>query len=313
MAKVDIIVAFHARCPDGYGAASAFVNMEKKYSKVHYMPVQYGQTNEKFWALLSELEGKCDVALVDFSFGIEEMNRISASAIRFLWIDHHETAQDILGEWMKSPPTNTHIVFDMTHSGAWLTWNHFNKKIPDIINYVEDRDLWKWNLEHSKEVNASLFFEMEGFSYSETSQFKDAASIVHAMANSNVIGKNKINRHVIAGKILTENTRRMAEHTFKHVFILKVGELEFPASFSTESASGMANYIVKALNRPACIIIPESDGKKWILSFRSMNGLEAVKPVAASLGGGGHPNAAGCSVEWHRLQPREYGYEVCDG
>ena len=47
----------------------------------------------------------------------------------------------------------------MTKSGCQLTWDYFfeDQKRPFFIDYIGDRDLWKWELPDSKEINAAIF------------------------------------------------------------------------------------------------------------------------------------------------------------
>jgi uncharacterized protein len=59
-------------------------------------------------------------------------------------IDHHKSAMIELHDI-----SNTH--FDMTKSGAMLSWEFFHpgKEPPKFIRYIQDRDLWKWELEYT--------------------------------------------------------------------------------------------------------------------------------------------------------------------
>lgn len=54
---------------------------------------------------------------------------------------------------------NIHLYFDLGHSGANLSWRFFQSdlEIPDLIRYVEDRDLWVWRLPESEEVSEALW------------------------------------------------------------------------------------------------------------------------------------------------------------
>ena len=64
-----------------------------------------------------------------------------------LIIDHHITAQNDLIEI-----PNENKIFDMNHSGAYLTWKYMfsDDNIPMLIRYIEDRDLWKHEVPDSK-------------------------------------------------------------------------------------------------------------------------------------------------------------------
>lgn len=46
----------------------------------------------------------------------------------------------------------------MHHSGAVLAWRHFHgaEPVPEILLYIEDRDLWRWQLPNSRAVSAAL-------------------------------------------------------------------------------------------------------------------------------------------------------------
>ena len=52
----------------------------------------------------------------------------------------------------------------MNKSGAMLAWEYARGtaiEVPKKILYVQDRDLWQWKLEHSKEVSAYLALKVE--------------------------------------------------------------------------------------------------------------------------------------------------------
>jgi len=77
-----------------------------------------------------------------------ELNEV---ANNLLVIDHHKTA-------MKELEGLDYVVFDLDSSGVTLTWQVFNPgvNIPSILLYIEDRDLWKWELPDSKEISEGL-------------------------------------------------------------------------------------------------------------------------------------------------------------
>ena len=66
-------------------------------------------------------------------------------------LDHHKTAE----EELRGLP---YAKFDMNKSGAMLAWEHFfpNGKPPRLVEYVQDRDLWKYELPVSREIAAVL-------------------------------------------------------------------------------------------------------------------------------------------------------------
>lgn len=101
------------------------------------------------------------VYVVDFSYPREQLQKLRGAANQSCWadfegvhalivLDHHKTAQaDLAGL--------PYCTFDMERSGAGLTWDHFHPDQPRpwIVDYVEDRDLWRFKLPSSEAI--SLF------------------------------------------------------------------------------------------------------------------------------------------------------------
>jgi oligoribonuclease NrnB/cAMP/cGMP phosphodiesterase (DHH superfamily) len=135
------LVIFHAACMDGFGAAWA---VWKKFgdADTEYLPAKYGDAPP-------DVTGR-DVIITDFSYKRDVMLALSKAANQLLCLDHHKTAEADL----KDLPFAR---FDMERSGAGMTWDHFHVvPRPWLIDYVEDRDLWRFKLPQSKEVNALI-------------------------------------------------------------------------------------------------------------------------------------------------------------
>ena len=66
----------------------------------------------------------------------------------------------------------------MSKSGATLAWEFFHpgKEAPKFIQYITDRDLWKWELPYSKEFSAA--FDMVPFEFEEFENLKMIASLM---------------------------------------------------------------------------------------------------------------------------------------
>src|SRR5581483_4605210 len=70
-----------------------------------------------------------------------------------------EFARCNFGERQELFPANCVIRFDMNKAGCRLTWEHFNHRDdppPFLVELVEDRDLWRFNIPCSRELNAWL-------------------------------------------------------------------------------------------------------------------------------------------------------------
>jgi oligoribonuclease NrnB/cAMP/cGMP phosphodiesterase (DHH superfamily) len=93
------------------------------------------------------------VVILDFSFKEAVLKQMIQDADQLLIIDHHDSAVQEL----KDIPEK-YKVFNMFYSGATMAWAFFHRGIlaPQFLLYIEDRDLWKWQLKQSKEVCAGL-------------------------------------------------------------------------------------------------------------------------------------------------------------
>jgi hypothetical protein len=136
------LVIYHANCADGFTAA--WVAWLRNGDCAEYLPAQHGDDPP-------DVTGR-DVLIVDFSYPRATLLEMKAKAASLLVIDHHKTAQTEL-EGLDF------CIFDMTTCGAILTWFRLQllpNRVPLLISYVNDRDLWKWELPQSREINAYI-------------------------------------------------------------------------------------------------------------------------------------------------------------
>lgn len=137
------LVLFHADCMDGLVAA--WVARRALGPDATLTPVEYGSSPP-----LDEAEGR-DVLVVDFSYARADILALKARARSLRVLDHHKTAAARLAGLDA-------CTFDVERSGARLAWDHLfpGAAAPWIVDYAEDRDLWRWRLPHSREVSAWL-------------------------------------------------------------------------------------------------------------------------------------------------------------
>lgn len=156
------LVIYHAGCSDGFGAAwSAYRYFTSQEDPVE---VEYRAFYHNYRLPLDLEDFQC-VYIVDFSFKadviLELCNRLKEAhgdASEVYLIDHHKTAVDEIAKLENNCPSNLHVTFDMEKSGAVLTWEHFfpTKDVPQVLQYVQDRDLWNWNLPDSEAISAVI-------------------------------------------------------------------------------------------------------------------------------------------------------------
>ena len=136
------LVIFHFPCPDGFGAA--YAAWRHFGNTAEYVGADHGIATEL------NVQGR-DVFVLDFSFPKPRLEAMRQAAKSLLILDHHKTAQEDLSDF---PGT----IFDMSKSGARLAWEYFHpgQCLPKLLAYVEDRDLWNWELPESKDFLAYL-------------------------------------------------------------------------------------------------------------------------------------------------------------
>lgn len=152
------LVIYHGRnCPDGFAAALAawlFYAGQAEFLALDYGDVR--TVND-----LPALAGRA-VYILDFSFAEPVLRGIDAQAARWVMLDHHLSAAQALGDFRGHCGL---VHMDMNKSGARLAWEFFHSKqpLPDLVRYVEDRDLWVWQYPQSAGFLSAL--DMEPFDF----------------------------------------------------------------------------------------------------------------------------------------------------
>jgi len=192
-----------------------------------------------------------------------------AKSIRVL--DHHASAQrDLEGL--------DFCTFDMNESGATLAWMALrpNDPMPLICQYVRDRDLWRWELENSKAINAWLGIAKRDFGYwAETS--KMLALRTEAVASLGVAVLAHIDAYV---ESTAKNARAVRFCGYDVPFV------NAPGMMASELIGRLADAAAFAVG-----FFQRADGK-WQYSLRSRGDFD-VSTIAEQFGGGGHRQAAG--------------------
>ena len=132
-----IVVCYHGDCSDGFGAAWAA--WKKFGTRADYLALHRDEPVPK-------LKDK-EVYMIDFLYVPAITKKLIAANRRVTGIDHHITARE--STLMTHEP-----LFDNDHSGAVLAWKYFHpgKPVPKLLQYIEDRDIWKWKLPHTREI-----------------------------------------------------------------------------------------------------------------------------------------------------------------
>lgn len=277
------VCIYHVNCADGFGAAWA---IWKRWPTTEFIPAGYG-------AVAPDVVAK-DVLIVDFSYPADQLAAMARSACSIIVLDHHKSAQAELanfhpfygnhGDVVRGLATargevkNVLVNFDQSRSGAVMAWQFAHPKVcvPDILQYVQDRDLWLFELENSREINAYISTLDHEFSdWSSLWLMNDAERIGAAIL--------RLQRKNLDA-LLNASTRTM-----------RIGGHVVPvANVPFYMASDAGNILAEG-NAFAATYFDRADGLRQFSLRSDQSGID-VSDIAKLFGGGGHRNAAGFTM-----------------
>ena len=290
-----ILIIYHFPCPDGLASAWCFHHFESilfTNVQIDYEPRNYDQPLS-----LDKYKGYKDIYIVDFSFDAMQLLDLSLQVQRkVILIDHHQTASENLYSFRKNCPHMIDIHLDMNRSGCQMVWdyltnkcNRWSTKRPWFIDYIADRDLWKWKKPYSKEVNKVLLLD-------HWVTFKKLDELVS-------FNSDKLQEFIAKGKdyVYIENKyiRKLAFRTSIGTFLNK--RVYFVNSSILVSELG--NYLLENDKHNidyAIIWRYNQEYSRYEVSVRSKKNADSTI-ICKHFNGGGHKNAAGFSTDQNIL------------
>jgi oligoribonuclease NrnB/cAMP/cGMP phosphodiesterase (DHH superfamily) len=274
------LILYHGRnCPDGFAAALAAWLYYG--GKAEFVALDHGDV--KSLADLPAVAGRA-VYILDFSFADDILRAIEERAAKLVMLDHHLSAAEKLSGFQCHCGV---VHFDMKKSGARLAWEFFHpdKPLPDLVRFVEDRDIWVWQYPESAGFLAAL--DMEPFEF---------------VRWQNIAGfdASELARYIERGRAMDEKFLKLAE---------LIAEGAQPIVFN-----GVTGLMVNApgvFHSQVGDMLCKKSGSFALLwtvdknavvkcGLRSMPGFNCI-PLAASMGGGGHAQACGFKMPYLRL------------
>jgi len=294
--KKRVAVLWH-QDQDGFGAAYAAWSALRDHHELLFIPVQYSQEPP-----LEELRGFAPdkVYIVDFSYKAPVLIELSSEFPNLVVIDHHKTAEKELEAWCDfGRPVE--YSFDADYSGAVLTWMYLfpeDTESPTILQYVQDRDLWKFELPDSKAVNAYIATLPWDFEVWDNFKLEEALLVGGALVahqKKQIAGRLRDVRMISWGKY--EQFGATAEVLFRDHGLWDDQELfEIPIVNASENISELGEAMCEAYpDAPFSVSYCDRKDGKRSYSLRSRNGFD-VSEVAKVFGGGGHFSASGFAL-----------------
>lgn len=266
------LVLYHSNCYDGYTAAWALWRLLGDGAE--YKAVQYGSEPP-----VDEAKGR-RVIIVDFSYPRAKLDDLAGSASLVEIYDHHKTAEADLAGWDRA---GSRVVFDMERSGAGIAWDEFHPGVPRprLVDYVEDRDLWRWNLPMSREVSDYIRSWPYNF---DTWNFLAVELDEHL---------DEVQR---AGACIRRTTETRVQAIARHARPMKFDGVEIPVVNCSWDFSEIGEEIANhSAGQVGGYYFDRADGKRqW--GFRATGDFDCSE-LCKRFGGGGHKGAAGFTSE----------------
>lgn len=275
------VCIYHAGCPDGFGAAWAAWQAWGEDA----LYVARGHDDA-----LSPADYAGDhVLFADIAPPPHAWKGLAEQVDQLVVLDHHVSARD---RYRAEPAlaaaveeNGHHVVFDLAHSGAVLTWQHLHpeRPLPRLLAYIEDQDLWRWQLPSSREVNSTISSHLRSFD----TWGRLAAAPLEAL--------------VAEGTPILRALRMEVDRALASAHPVRVLGQRLEAVNARLQRAEIGHELAErhAFGTPAGIVY-RLTGERVDVSIYSVGDFDVAK-LAASLGGGGHRNAAGFTVtlaEW---------------
>jgi len=277
-AREKVVGIYHKNCLDGTTAAAVLL---KKFPRITLVPLSHIYSKKDFAVVLKKISKSTVVYIVDFSLHGGHTELVIKNAKRVVNIDHHLGAKEELEAISKKYNAFT-FVFDNNRSGASLAWTYFygKKKIPKLILYVEDSDIWRFSFGDKTRYAISYLYDSH----------KSPKKILALLRG----GKNAEKNILQKGKILKEYRDGLIKNILDEIgpIHIKVGSFIIPAHNAPEFLrSDIGHALASKLGKAVATFV--LNGNTVRLHFR---GEEGHRPraleLAKILGGGGHQNAA---------------------
>lgn len=275
--EVDMII-YHKNCPDGFGAAFSGWKYNKlnKNKDITFIEASYDDKPP-------DVKGK-NVLICDFSYKKQILLKLIEDANKLAVLDHHKSAMEDL-----NVIDDKYKVFDMTHSGANITWRYFfpDQEIPLLIQYIEDRDIWLKKMYMTDEFSSWLSTISQEFNNYNTLLNND---YLMTMINTEGLGM---------GKLIKKNIQRESNHAIAKFMLIDNNYYMIAYVNTTGNKSDVGNRTISDLYPNADFSVSysiEDRTNSTLFSLRSTHEHADVSHLASRLGGGGHRNASGVKI-----------------
>lgn len=271
----NIFVLTHKACQDGLGGK--YAAWTKFGDDATYIPVAYGDP-------MPFIPDGSEVYIIDFSYDKAALEALNARCSKVVVLDHHKSAEEALKGL-------DFAFFDMNRSGAVMAWNYFHpgRRVPRVLQRVQDRDLWRWKFRNTKEVTSGL--QLLGDDMERWSNYVGDGTGDSVGDGLEALESNGKAIEAYKAEAITRATRDY-QITFRVWKGFKVAIIN-----SNDLQSDIGAYLYDKYPVDFVIIYSLNGAGLVNIGLRSKDPTGTdVSNVAKMYGGGGHKHSAGCSA-----------------
>lgn len=289
----SICILYDGHDNDGFG--SAWAAWKKFGDAAAYVPVRHGDPFPPPEAFASTM-----VYILDFSYGIDQVVALAQHGVCVTLIDHHKTSRPICDQMdaiTAGGPAWAALLryrHDTAKSAAVLTWEYLHESEPPaLLQYVQDRDLWKWDLPRSRIFSAAISLAPKTFA-----AWDEMAGALD--------DRNRTEMLAYKGGVVLDYEKKQIDTLVAKADLTRIGGHEVYCVNTLFHQSEVGEELCfKDTSRPFAATWFERADRARVYSLRSRGEFD-VSELAKSFGGGGHARAAGFvvnhgeSVAWPR-------------
>lgn len=298
---------YHKGCPDGIASAWC-IKRKYPYSECNFVGVPPA-VNE----LDESLYKKKRVYFVDVCSSEKVLKKVYEKAKSVTILDHHKTYKEMLDKFdTNAYNTKIKVIFDMNRAGCQMAWDYIEENIkrklkkkenpirPFFIEYIADRDLWKFSLENSKLVNTGLHdmgymcFDKMDEMYEKWVSKSDKKFLTDTVIPRARITEEKNNKDIDIAVRYANRGKIDIDGKIYNVWLTSS-----PRHLRSDICNKLAKKQFSDGTQPDFAVNWTYDfpTKQWWISTRTVkNDIDLAKLCANFSDGGGHAKAAGFTI-----------------
>lgn len=276
LGRVDTVV-YHSNCADGFCAATI---ARQHLPDSRYVGAQYG------WDPHKEIQmGGRTILFVDFCPTEEVLNELIIPRWKNWYVIDHHVSHSWVQQYAQMDG-RPHVQFNLSYCAAWIAWEYFNPGayVPALVRYVQDRDLWNFELPWSKEISAAIHMWPKDFPH-WADQLKAP----------------DMDQWIERGSSILEVHREIYERTASKSVLVSFNGAKVRMVNVSTLISETCNHVLDTRHDVDTVIgFFFKDPETVVLCFRARPGTECLS-LGETVGAAGHPEACSGTLKYDQF------------